>query len=199
MKKSKKVGYSIVRFLLKIFQLIFMRIKFEGLENIPSGSEGYILAGTHVSVLDPLIIGDVTKRQIHFLAKKELFDIFFVGWVLRKIGIIKVDRSAKENPQAKSEAVDALLNNEIVCVFPEGTTRKEKNKLLPFKYGAVSFASKTGKPIIPFAINGNPHLFNYHIKVIIGKAMVVKDNIVEANKKLEDEVRKLMNEKERRA
>lgn len=151
--------------------------------NIPK-KEGCILAGTHVSNYDFMAVGCFTLRPIHFLAKKEIMDIPVLGKMLKFAGIIRVDRS-KHNPEAKAMAVEALENDKIICVFPEGTiNRKMETPILPFKYGAVSFAQKSGKPIVPFAIINKPKFFNYKTKVIFGKPYYVKSDDLEKEKAL---------------
>lgn len=195
-EKQKKItrglGYSLIRPILKLYSLICLRPKIVGKKNLPKG--GYILAGTHLSYYDPVVIGNITMRPIHFLAKKELMDKKVLGSILSFMGIIRVDRSTK-NPEAKKEAIDALHADKVVCVFPEGTCNKTGGDLLPFKYGAVSFASKSGKPIVPFAIIGKPKPFNYKTKVIIGKPMYVQDEDLEkANNLLMEIVRSLIKE-----
>ena len=66
---------------------------------------------------------------------------------------------------------------------------------MPFKYGAVSIARKSGKPIVPFAIVGKPKPFNYETKIIIGKPYyVTTDDFVKETEKLEKKVIELIKE-----
>ena len=69
---------------------------------------------------------------------------------------------------AKKEAIEVLKSGNVICLFPEGTRNLTENPLLPFKYGAISFAYNSQKPIVPFAIVGSkrPHPFYYHSKII---------------------------------
>ena len=92
-------------------------------------------------------------------------------------------------------AIKALHEEKVVCIFPEGTCNKGNGDILPFKYGAVSLAYKSGKPIVPFAIVNKPKLFNYKTKLIFGKPYYVKsDDLVSENKKLEQKVIGLIHE-----
>lgn len=194
MKKVNNIGYQIIRPFLKLFILITVWPKTINKEYIPK-SGGYILAGNHVSYYDPLVVGNACPRSIHFLAKKELFDNKFLGAILRFMGIIRVDRSTK-NPLAKEEALNALKTGNVVCIFPEGTTKKKGDDVVlkPFKYGAVSFASKSNVPIIPFAIINKPKVFKYNTKIVFGKPIYVKENddLELSNKKLEKTVKSLL-------
>lgn len=172
--------------------VLFMKPTIIHKENIPKG--GFLYAGTHVSYLDAFEVGYTTLRCVHFIAKKELFKGLFLNKFFRFLGLIPVDRKNKD-PEAKAEAIKNLKNDNIVCIFPEGTINKTKEYILPFKYGAVSIAHKANKPIVPFAIVGKPKIFNYHTKVIIGKPISIKTgDYVNETKILENEVIKLIKE-----
>ena len=171
---------------------LFMKPTIIHKENIPEG--GFLYAGTHVSYFDGLEVGYTTTRCVHFIAKKELFKNILLNNFFKFLGVIPVDRNNK-NPEAKKEAIDNLKNNNIVCIFPEGTINKTNNYILPFKYGAVSIAHKANRPIVPFAIKGKPRIFNYSVKIIIGKPIYIKtDDYPNETKKLENEVINLIKE-----
>lgn len=169
-KKTNYIGYYIVSRLLRFAGLIWFGDKVIGKENIPKKGK-CILAGNHLSDFDAYLLYAGTKRPIHFLAKKELFESSF-GWFFKMMHLIPVDRKNK-NPEAKAKAIDVLEENKIIGIFPEGTYHKEE-LLLPFKPGAISFAEKTGAPIIPFAMDST---FKFRCRPIIkfGKPIYVTE------------------------
>ena len=174
MKKINEFGYRMMRPIVLVFLTLLMKPKAYN-KNRLIKKGGYILAGNHLSIYDGPLVGCISKRPIHFLAKKELFDNKFLGPIVRFIGLISVDRKNK-NPEAKELALDTLKAERVVCVFPEGTCNRTNDKeILPFKYGAVSFALKSGKPILPFAIVNKPRLFYYNTKIIFGEPYYVKN------------------------
>lgn len=177
--------YKIVRPILSIvFKLLYLP-KIINKENIPKDG-GAVLAGTHIWYFDPIAIMASTKRNVYFIAKKELHDGKFKH-IFKAAGTIPVDRS-KKNPLARAKAEEALRKGRLIGIFPEGTTRKEKNELLPFKYGAVSMAQKANVKIIPFAIIGNYKPFS-RIKIIYGSAIdVQKLSLEDANMLLRSKV-----------
>ena len=73
-------------FLKKIF-----RIRVEGAENEPLEG-GYIACANHISFLDVIVMAVATKRQIRFMAKKELFGIPILGKLITALGAFPVDR-----------------------------------------------------------------------------------------------------------
>lgn len=188
-KKNSYFGYHFfLTIIIPLGYLIFGG-KIIGKENILK-EDGFVFAGNHVGNYDPYLLCNATKRPLHFIAKKELFSNFITKWFFKTMHLIPVDRS-KKNPKAKQYAIDLLKENKIVCIFPEGTYHKE-DILLPFKPGAVDFAKKSQKQIVPFAIIGT-YKFRSNPKLIIGKPIDVTNlDIMKANKYLEDIIRKMI-------
>ena len=178
--------YKIVRFICRpLLQLLF-RVEVSGKENIPSKGS-VILAGNHTSNRDAYIMICIPDRIVHTLAKKELFNTKFKNVFFRSMACIPVDRSIHDN-NAKNEAINVLNNGNVIGIFPEGTVNKSKDELLPFKYGAVSFASKTDSYIVPFAITGKYKLFRKSVKVKYGKPYKVKNDLEKENEILRNKI-----------
>ncbi len=186
----KYILYRIVRNLGYPIFLLLYRPEFEGRNNIPK-SGSVILAGNHTNNLDAAIMLAGPKRVVHMLAKKELFKSKISNAFFRSMGCIPVDRKIHDE-NAKSEAIEVLKNNEVIGIFPEGTVNRTNDIILPFKYGAVSFAKKTGAYIIPFTITGKYKLFRRSIKITYGKPYKVTDDLEIENKKLMNIITKML-------
>ena len=106
-----------------------------------------------------------SKRPIHILAKKELFDGPF-GLIFKKMHLIRVDRQNKKH-NVKEEVGKLLKEDKIVVIFPEGTFHKN-DIILPFKPGVIAYSEEFKTPIIPFAIIGK-FKFRSHPKIVIGE------------------------------
>ena len=193
-KKTRKInntGYQFLRPLCKLFLIIIGLPKTVNKELVPK-EDGFIFAGTHVSYMDPFLVGNTTPRSVHFLAKIELTQNKLLKPFMSLFGVIPVDRKLSKNPEAKQAAVEALKDGNIICVFPEGTRNRTDKPLMPFKFGAVSFAYKSGKPIVPFAITPKPKAFRRK-QIIIGEPFYVKSaDLEKENKKLEKIVLELL-------
>lgn len=166
--------YRILRPIITFLVKVFIRPKYIGLNNIPKNK--CILAGTHTHNLDSVILLSSTKETIHFLAKKELCDGFF-GFLFKRMGIIPVKRDGHDH-NALVDAKKCLENDQIIGIFPEGTTQKGRG-LLPFKIGAVKMAYDTKSPIIPFVIKGKYRLFSKDLKIVFGKPIMIKNDDLE--------------------
>lgn len=184
--------YKLLRPLVTILFKLLYRPKIIGKENIKS-SGGIILAGNHNNNLDGAILISSTKRNIHFLAKIELFK-GMKKYFFDNLGLIPVDRS-KRNHKALENAYEYLKNGKVIGIFPEGTFGK--GKILPFKMGAVKMAYETGSEIVPFAITGDFKIFSRNLKIEFGKPIKVKSNDLEKeNEKLRNIVVGMVNNNE---
>lgn len=186
----KYILYRVVRTLGYPIFLLLYRPEFEGRNNIPK-SGSVILAGNHTNNLDAAIMLAGPKRVVHMLAKKELFKSKISNAFFRSMGCIPVDRKIHDE-NAKSEAIEVLKNNEVIGIFPEGTVNRTNDIILPFKYGAVSFAKKTGAYIVPFTITGKYKLFRKSIKITYGKPYKVNDDLEIENEKLMNIIKKML-------
>ena len=169
--------YSFVRFVDRCLVKLVYRAVFSGKENIPNNGS-VILAGNHTNNRDALLMIAGPDRIFHTLSKKELFSNKIKNFFFRNMGCIPVDRSIHDE-NAKSEAIDLLNRGNVIGIFPEGTVNKTNDELLPFKYGAVSFAKKTNSYIVPFAITGKYKLFRKSVKLTYGKPYKIKSNDLE--------------------
>jgi len=123
-------------------------------EKIPAEG-GVVVAANHVSHADPLTFAHLVHdhgRLPRFLAKSGLFDVFFVGTVLRATGQIPVYRLTADAARAFSAAVDAVGQGRLVVVYPEGTlTRQAELWPMTGRTGAAHIALASGVPVVPVA------------------------------------------------
>ena len=182
--------YPILRPIVTFLFKAVYRPKIINKELIPT-TGSIVLAGNHRHALDPISIAVCTKRTIHFLAKKELYKgLNFIFFNL--VGTLPVDRQNK-NKKTINEAEKELKKEGAVGIFPEGTRNKTKEKLLPFKKGAVSFAKNTDSLIVPFAITGEYKMFKSNLTITIGKPYKVNGNNLESeNNKLKEKISALI-------
>ncbi len=113
----------------------------------------YVVMGNHFSNADiPLI--SVLPWEMKWIAKKELFNIPFIGWMMRMAGDIPLDRRERRGARAMLLAKRYLLQKCPIMVFPEGT-RSMDGRVHAFTDGAFQLAIKTKSPILPIAVEGS--------------------------------------------
>jgi 1-acyl-sn-glycerol-3-phosphate acyltransferase len=130
-----------------------VQVSVSGAGHIPNGP--VIFMSNHQSNFDILALMAAMPRRIHWIAKKELFDIPFFGPSMRRGGYIPLDRGdGRKALQSMDEAATAIRQGRSVVMFPEGT-RTQDGRLLPFKRGGFILARKAAVPVIPVTINGS--------------------------------------------
>lgn len=182
--------YVVIRPILLVVAKIIFNPKIIGKKNIPK-EEGCVIACNHIHAIDPAILIYSTRRIVHFIAKKELFDGVMKYFYL-SFGTIPVDRD-KKNPLALALAEEFLKNDEVIGIFPEGTRNKSRKGLLPLKFGAVKLAKESGKKIVPCAITGDYKVFRSNLKIRFGEAIDIKGmDLEEANELLREKMLELL-------
>ena len=145
--------YRFWKAVLGFFARPLHRMRIIGRENVPESGR-VVIACNHVNAIDPMLHAYCLKRDMHTIAKKELFDNPVFAWVLRRLGAFPVQRGRVDRRSVK-QALDVLLADGLLLVFPEGT-RSKTGELGVFKAGAAMFACETGSPVVPAAIV-SPH------------------------------------------
>lgn len=188
-----EIGYSLLTPIMRVLFRFYYNPKIINKEVIPK--EGPILiVGNHKHIYDQCLTIMATKRVIHYMAKKEYFD-GKMAWFFKLVGCIPVDRSIKDH-NATDKALKVLNNGGAIGLFPEGTRNKTKDVfLLPFKFGTVSMAKKTNATIIPFGLTGDYKFRSKNLTIRYGTPFKVGEmDLEDANKKLYEEVERLMRE-----
>lgn len=172
----------------------FSKISVKNIEHLPKDT-GYIIACNHTGWVDIFGLGvAILPRQIHFMAKKELFKNKYVGKFLTSLNAFPVDR---KNPGTSSIKipVNRLKEGNVIGIFPSGT----RDESAPLKRGVVTIANLAKVPIIPCAYTGPTNvkdiLKRKKINVIIGEPMYVnvrgKDALLEKTEELSDRIHNL--------
>ena len=183
--------YKILRPIITFLFKLLYRPKIVGASNIPKNKR-IILAGNHNNNFDSALLISSTKRNVHFLAKVELFT-GIKKILFSNMGLIPVNRKIKDH-NVLEQAYNYLNNDKVIGIFPEGTFGR--GKILPFKIGAVKMAYETKSEIVPFAITGTYKLFSKDLKIVFGKPIKVDSNNLEKeNEKLRNIVVKMVGEK----
>lgn len=183
--------YKTVRPLTSFLIKVLFRPTVIGLENIPK--EGRVLlAGNHTKWLDPVMLVGVQKRQIHFLAKEELFH-GKTKFIAKGMGCVPVNRKIHDK-NALHSAYEFLEKELCIGIFPEGTINRTDDIIMPFKIGAVKACSTTHTKLVPFIITGKYKLFRKGIKVQFLEPLEIGENLEEENNRFMEIVKEKLKE-----
>lgn len=115
--------------------------------------EPYVVVSNHLSNADIPLISNL-PWEMKWVAKKELFTIPVLGWMMKLARDISVDRKNFSQSITVFKTCVSMLDQKVsVMFFPEGT-RSRSGKLNRFTKGAFDLAIRTKTPILPIVIDG---------------------------------------------
>ena len=144
--------YSAARFFASGCLGILTGWDVRGCHHLPK-SGGLILASNHISFWDPLLIGAAAPRELHYLAREELFGVPVVGWLIRSVNAIAIRRGVADLT-GMSRAMDRLKDGAALLMFPEGG-RMQGGGSHPARPGVGMMAVHADVPIVPCGVTGS--------------------------------------------
>lgn len=141
---------SFYRTMYKIFAplvCLVYRLQAAGVENIPQ--KGCILASNHTAFSDVLIISAAAKRQVRYMAKKELFKIPLLSQLITGLGAYPVNRGGADVSSIK-RTIHMLEEGELIGIFPQGHRHGRVDpRTTEVKGGIGMIAYHTKSDVIP--------------------------------------------------
>lgn len=165
------ITYFIICFGARILLKIFFRIRVDGIRNIPRKGP-FIIAPNHISFLDPVAAGAFIPRSLYYMARDTLFDIPFLGALIKACHTFPV-RRGKPHPRTMKKALSILKSGNGLLLFPEGT-RSINGKLREGSPGLGMLASLSGAPVIPTLLEGTEKALPVHAEWIRMKKVRVR-------------------------
>jgi len=143
-----RLGYTLS---LVVAKLAF-RLRIYGRENLIEDGPA-ILASNHASYLDPPLVGVCCRKDVHFLARKSLFEKPVFGPLLTQLNTVPVDRD-RGDVGAVRGMIKLLKSGKRVLVFPEGTRSSDGN-LQSARAGVGLLIAKSLAPVVPVRVFGS--------------------------------------------
>ena len=122
-----------------------------------------MLVCNHTDDSDPIILlSCFPGRQLAFIAKREVRDMFVIGPMMHKLQCQLINReNDREALKTILKCIEILKTDKAsVAVFPEGGILTEDGKLHHFKPGVFKIAQKAGVPIVVCTLKGTSDLFH---------------------------------------
>jgi 1-acyl-sn-glycerol-3-phosphate acyltransferase len=124
----------------------------KGIERIPRN--GGVLVFNHASYIDALIVAAALPGQPIYVAKKELASQIFAGSLLRRLGVLFLDRYEVADSLADLDNVAAAgRQKRLLVFFPEGTFTRRAG-LSGFYLGAFKVAAQARLAVVPGILRG---------------------------------------------
>jgi 1-acyl-sn-glycerol-3-phosphate acyltransferase len=124
-----------------------------GLENLPAGA--CVVAANHASYLDGIILTAVLPPRFTFVIKREMTEVPFAHFLLRRLGSEFVERTNRNRGATDIRRIlQKAKHQRSLAFFPEGTFRPEPG-LRRFHNGAFAAAKRGDLPVVPVIIRGS--------------------------------------------
>ncbi|MBM85622.1 MAG: 1-acyl-sn-glycerol-3-phosphate acyltransferase [Rhodospirillaceae bacterium] len=123
----------------------------EGLENLPAGA--YMVASKHQSAWETLALHTIF-RDPAIVLKRELLKLPILGYYIRKVGMVPIDRSGR-GVALKSMMSAARRWSAVhrpILIFPQGT-RIAPGRKEPYHSGVFAIYRTLGVPVVPVALD----------------------------------------------
>jgi len=189
--------YWLIKNLYKIFALTYLDYKVVNRENLLDLRDGgYVVASNHVSFLDPPLVGIAFRENLHFFARKTLFDNPIFGWVLRQIQAIPVNQDQPEISTLKN-IIQLLKDGQKVVIFPEGERTLDGKIKEVGQAGVGMMVEKSGAKVLPVRLFGpeiamprnSKRIRSVPVTLVVGEVMdfsaVIEDKALDRREKYE--------------
>ncbi|MCA9838973.1 MAG: 1-acyl-sn-glycerol-3-phosphate acyltransferase [Trueperaceae bacterium] len=179
--------YYVGKFFVRVFVYLRFGLHIKGLENVPREG-GVLVVSNHRTGFDPPVVGLAFPRVMSYMAKKELFEHWFFGWLFRQLQAFPVDRSGNASSAVK-ESIRRLRGGAALLIFAEGTRNQGEAKALD---GAAFIAQRANVPLLPTAVYQRGRRFYVHFGTPILPEGSSRDETRRLTEKVMEDVRFLL-------
>ncbi|MCB0736873.1 MAG: 1-acyl-sn-glycerol-3-phosphate acyltransferase [Bacteroidetes bacterium] len=182
--------YKFLKLLCRIsLSFYYRKIAVNGLEHVPVKGAVLLVANHQNTFLDAVLIACTNQRNMHSLARGDVFSNEKVAKFLAKIYMHPIYRfrdgmnNMKKNIMAMNVAKDVLADQHMLLMFPEGN-HAQTLYLRPLQLGAAKLIKKYFKEndqpvtVIPVGLNYAAHRYSGG-NVIINYAQPIVVNSIE--------------------
>ena len=132
------------------FQMYLLGIKLQTEGKLDESWDMILM--NHQSLLDIIVMEYIHSRDLAWVAKKEITDLFFFGHIIKAPRMISIDRENKSGIiHLLKEAKDRLDKGRPIAMFPEGT-RSDGKEMLSFRPGAKILANRYNLKVQPIVL-----------------------------------------------
>lgn len=172
--------HKVIKLWMKI-QMKLLGIKLETQGTLDESCDLVLM--NHQSLLDIIVMEYIHNRDLAWVAKKEISDLFFFGHIIKAPRMISIDRENKAGiVHLFKEVKDRLGKGRPIAMFPEGT-RSDGTKMLKFKAGAKMVGNKFNLKVQPVLIFNTRNIVDSkQLKASPGIVKVIYLDPVQADK-----------------
>lgn len=179
---SKEVKYTYLQNMVKIINKKGnVNVCVSGVENLPK-ENGYVMFPNHQGYYDSLALIEAHPSMFGIVIKKEVSNFILIKQVIALVEGIPIDRTdVKAAYEVIQKMTEYVRNGGNFLIFPEGTTSRDSNEMIPMKGGSFKSAVKAKAPIVPVALMDSyipfnkPGIQKVNVKVHFFKPLYYED------------------------
>jgi 1-acyl-sn-glycerol-3-phosphate acyltransferase len=117
---------------------------------------GYILACSHVSHIEPGIVGALFERPVHWMSRAEFYKFSLSSKMLDWVGAFRVNRAGVPVSAIRT-GVRLAQGGKMVGIFPEGGCVQGAELIFrggKVKHGVCAIAMRAQVPVVPAVVIG---------------------------------------------
>ncbi len=168
------------------FAFYFKKILISGTENIPKNKAILFVANHQNALIDPLLLGAVTPRELNFLTRADIFNKPLIKAILSSVNMLPIYRikdgltNLSKNEEVFQKCYEILDKNGTVLIFPEGNHNiKRRLRVLSKGFTRIIIGSLQKNPdleivVLPIGINyTNAKKFASSVHLVYGEPIPV--------------------------
>ena len=192
--RLRRITHVFVRLTLSwITRLLGYRIRIEGADALPDTP--FLWVCNHRSAFDPICTVAAVPRDLVFVAKPGVLKIPIIGYLMKKVGFMAIDRENARNAVTTIKRAAELIRDVglSVGIYPEGTRSKD-GSLLPFHAGSFKIAKLAECPVVVVSIRYEKTFLwfkrvHLHVVDVINENYVAENNTATLSERAETAIR----------
>ena len=183
----KLIWYLFVKMYVRLgFAFYFKKIRLVGVENIPKKKAILFVANHQNALIDPLLIGAFTPRELNFLTRADVFNKRLIRLLLSTVNMLPIYRmgdgltSLYKNEEIFQKCYRILGKKGTILIFPEGSHNiKRRVRVLSKGFTRIVFGAMERHPdieivVMPIGINySNAKKYASSVSICFGQPISV--------------------------
>jgi 1-acyl-sn-glycerol-3-phosphate acyltransferase len=142
-----------LQIIARVLTTLLFDLKVYGRHHIPARG-GVLIVSNHQGNLDPVLLAVRLYRPLNYIAKSELFESRWSGWLLRRALNAVPVRVGAGDISAVRETIQRLREGHLMNMYPEGARTLDGN-IGPLQMGVALIVRRAKIPVIPAVIVGS--------------------------------------------
>ena len=186
----KKIWYLFVKLYMRVgFAFYFKKILISGKNNIPKNKAILFVANHQNALIDPLLIGATTPRELNFLTRADVFNKPLIKALLSSVNMMPIYRikdgrtGLSKNDEVFQKCYKILNKKGTILIFPEGNHNIQRRlRILSKGFTRIILGTLENNPdqeivVLPIGINyTNAKKFASSVHLVFGEPIIVHEH-----------------------